>query len=101
MGPGGIRELAVPGQWFSCVKVLVAALAGLAPSFIDATQQRPISFVHLAVAGHKKTGKSQKSEHDYLSLLGHLRLLALGHRTLSALSVSIIAEAQNTVMGEG
>lgn len=62
MGPGGILELAVPGQRFCCVKVLVAALPGLAASFIDAIQQSPIGFVHLALAGHKKPGKAEKKQ---------------------------------------
>jgi len=57
MGLSGILELAALGQRVDGVKVLVAALPGLTASFIHAIQQRPIGFVHFAVAGHKRAGK--------------------------------------------
>jgi len=62
MGQGSILEFAVPRQRFGCVEVLVATLPGLAASFVDAIQQGPIGFIHLTLASHKKTGKSEKTQ---------------------------------------
>jgi hypothetical protein len=62
VGSRGSLKFAVPGQRIDGVKVVVAALPRLAASFIDAIQQRLICFVHLAVTGHKKTGKSENKQ---------------------------------------